>query len=274
MRPLLLLAILGTPLLVGCNRSDLPPVTMLPDWQRTRYQAGNDRALVYFVIYGQFTDDVAVSRTKYRTAGLPEGFAMQRLDRKQDGPLPFTSGDFYKVVDDTNLFERVKQSSECMLLRGEVTDPTTLNYLRDSVGMVTFLLDHGGFAVCDPQQFELFDADGWRRDIFEEGATNLLKHVKILYSDGPDGRWYHTRGLRKFARPDLSVRGVPVDSSAGVIELCNRLILLHAMGGRIPEGQEVRMASLPAGLICHHGGELDDPDFNNVHVEIRWPVGK
>jgi hypothetical protein len=31
------------------------------------------------------------------------------------------------------------------------------------------------------------------------------------------------------------------------------------------------MDSLPAGLMCHHGGSVEDPDFNNVHVEIRWP---
>jgi hypothetical protein len=24
-------------------------------------------------------------------------------------------------------------------------------------------------------------------------------------------------------------------------------------------------------LICHQAGSLDDPEFNNVHVEIRWP---
>jgi len=37
------------------------------------------------------------------------------------------------------------------------------------------------------------------------------------------------------------------------------------------EGQEIRMAALPPGLICHHAGSLDDPDFNNMHVKIRWP---
>jgi hypothetical protein len=49
----------------------------------------------------------------------------------------------------------------------------------------------------------------------------------------------------------------------------NRFIGLQTEGGHIPEGQEIRMASLPPGLTCHHGGSLDDPDFNNVHVEIR-----
>jgi hypothetical protein len=31
------------------------------------------------------------------------------------------------------------------------------------------------------------------------------------------------------------------------------------------------MQRLPEGMVCHPGGHLDDPGFNNVHVEITWP---
>jgi hypothetical protein len=31
------------------------------------------------------------------------------------------------------------------------------------------------------------------------------------------------------------------------------------------------MATLPPGGAARHGGDLDDPDFNNVHLEIVWP---
>jgi len=78
--------------------------------------------------------------------------------------------------------------------------------------------------------------------------------------------------LRKFGRPDLSLHHVPDAYEKAAIELCNRFIELQALGGRIPEGQEVRMVSLPDGLVCHYQGSLDDPDFNNVHVEIRFPA--
>jgi hypothetical protein len=30
------------------------------------------------------------------------------------------------------------------------------------------------------------------------------------------------------------------------------------------------MKRLPKAMICHHQGDLNDPDFNNVHVEIVW----
>jgi len=98
------------------------------------------------------------------------------------------------------------------------------------------------------------------------------RHVVILYSpEEISGRkWFHTRGMRKFGRPDISVHDVKPEYGAGVIDLCNRLIELHADGGVVPEGQEIRMASLPSGAIAHHRGDLDDPDFNNVHIEISW----
>ena len=180
--------------------------------------------------------------------------------------------EYGRVVQDAGLFARVGQATECGVLRGEIPDSPDLNYLRDVIGLTTYLLDHGGMAVADPQQFELYDAERWHREIFDSGKPNVAKHVKILFSDEPDGRWYHTRGMRKFGRPDLSVRGVPPEYNGAVVEMCNRFIELQALGGSIPEGQEVRMKALPLGMHCHWSGDLDHPEFNNTHVEIAWPL--
>jgi hypothetical protein len=40
------------------------------------------------------------------------------------------------------------------------------------------------------------------------------------------------------------------------------------LGAVISEGREIKMRSFPSGWRCHHRGDLDDPDFNNRHVEI------
>jgi len=246
----------------------------LPDWTRDHFERGDSHALLLLVVYGEFTDEPQISRSAYRTDGIPHGFDLQKITRVQSPILPFADPEFGQGVHDQKLFKQIGLAPECLVLRGEIPDPENLNYLRDSVGMMSYFLHHGGFAVCDPQQLALFNRDLWQLEVFEPGMAGLGKHVMILYSDESDGRWFHTRGLRKFARPDLSVRGVPAEYSKTVIELCNRFIRMQQLGARIPEGQEIRMASLPPGLICHHRGNLDDPDFNNVHVEIRWPDGK
>ena len=202
---------------------------------------------------------------------------MRRLSRTNQPVLPFTDGEFTRVLrkDNPSLFARIEQSPECLVVRGEVADPPNLNYLRDCVGLVTSFMDHGGVAVTDAQQLKFYDAAEWRREFFEPMSPIVHSHVAILFSDEQSvGRWYHTRGLRKFGRPDLSLHNVPHQHEKAAIEVCNRFIELQSAGGRIQEGQEIRMASLPSGLVCRHKGSLDDPDFNNVHVEIQFPLDR
>jgi len=228
--------------------------------------------MVCFAIYGSFTNDAAISGKTYRTAGLPPGVKLYRHTRAQDGSLPFASGDILKLVGQKNpqLLALIEQAPDCLVLQGEVVDPADLKYLRDCIGVVAFSADQGGVVVADVQQFKFMAAAGWRREFFEPDSPQVMRHVAILYSEEEQGggTWLHTRGLRKFGRPDLSLHHVPERYRDAAIDLCNRFIELQALGGRIREGQEIRMKSLPEGLVCHHGGSVEDPDFNNVRVEV------
>jgi len=143
---------------------------------------------------------------------------------------------------------------------------------------MTWLLDHGGVCVYDPQMFRWWGLAAWRRQVFEPAGPVHRQHVVILTSGedtagsrGEPLTWFHTRGMRKFGRPDLSVHGVSPEYHEAVIDLCERFIEFQGLGGVITEGQEIRMRGLPAGMTCRHGGDTEDPDFNNVHVEITPP---
>src|SRR5205814_7828395 len=126
----------------------------------------------------------------------------------------------------------------------------------------------------DPQMLWLWSADEWREEVFEPNEPNPDRHTAILVSEeGRGTSWYHTRGMRKYGRPDLSVHGVGAAHADGVTLMIERFVELQALGGVIPDGEEVRMKALPPGGVCRHGGSFDDPDFNNVHVEIAWPPG-
>lgn len=228
--------------------------------------------MVLYVIYGEFPTNVQLSASEYRSEGLPKGVQLRKLNRSQRPIFPFTDGDFAKTAghDNPTAFSKIQKSPECVIIQGEVGDPANLNYLRDSIGITTWFLDHGGVAVMDPQQLKLYDPMTWRNEIFEPIPPKLSQHVVILISPESDGtKWFHTRGLRKFGRPDLSFHNAPSAQEEAVIDLFNRFISLQAGGGRVPEGQEIRMASLPKGLKCRHEGTLDDLDFNNVHLEVR-----
>lgn len=247
-------------------------------WERSRFESGGGDAMVCFAIYGSFTNEHAISGADYRTAGLPDGVELRRFIRVELGYLPFAEHDFATTASqgDAALLARIQQAPECLVLQGEVADPPNLNYLRDCIGLTMFYLDHGGIAVVDVFQIKYFEGEDWRRDFFEPEQLKINRHVVILYSEeesGP-GLWFHMRGLRKFGRPDLSLRNVADNYRDAAIDMCARFIELQASGGRIPEGHEIRMKSLPEGLVCHHGGSLEDPEFNNVHVEIAFPKVK
>src|SRR5690606_18758997 len=129
---------------------------------------------------------------------------------------------------------------QCVVVRAEVSDPSTLDYFRDTVGVVTWLLDAGGVCVSDPQMLWLWPADEWRDEAFGGGELNPDRHTTIMVSPEDGGTsWYHTRGMRKFGRPDLSVRGVGFGHADAVSLLIERLIEFQALGGVIRNGQGV-----------------------------------
>jgi hypothetical protein len=191
-----------------------------------------------------------------------------------DVPGSFRDGYLWDelVANDPKLATAVGRCEHCIILRGTPTDSTTLNYLRDTVGLITHLLDHGGCAVYDPFMFRWWQPSGWKQQIFDPATAVPRHHTVILVSEenDPSLKWFHTRGMRKFGRPDISVHNVATDLEDGVIDLCNRLIEHQAFGHVVQDGQKIKMPSLPSGGVIRHGGDLDDPDFNNVHLDVSW----
>lgn len=258
--------------------SSPPKPPPLPDaWARPHHQPGGGDAFLMYVVHGTLPQRLEISASRYRCSGLPDGLEFTRYGRT--GPSEavgaFRQGFLWEQLTATDpaLAERVAAQPECAVIRGAVADPKDLGYLREVVGLLTCLLDSGGVAVFDPQMFTWWEPQRWRTEIFEPDVPSPARHVTILGTEEEGGtQWLHSRGLRKFGRPDLSLRGVPAEHLDASLSLLNRFIHLQALGGIIPDGQEVRAEPLPPGLICRHRGSLDDPDFNNVHVEITWPA--
>lgn len=251
---------------------------------------GTADALLFFFVFGrfdpaaEFTFDPAL-RERFRIRGREWMGAMEgRVYLPEEHPRVFSDlldGQIGKLLSEggvKGLEPAVRAAPSCLKLVFEVPDPSSLGYLRDIVGVVTAVLEHGGdVAVFDGMALRWWQPGDWRRDVFEPEAPDLYRHADILVSEderSADGRpavWVHTRGLRKFGRPDVSVRRVTQERLGAVIELCNRMISFQARGGRVPDGQAVRMPNLPADWVCRHAGDFDDPDFNNVHLRIGPP---
>lgn len=250
----------------------------LQAWDRPYLSAAGGDAELLYAVFGDFPQALHPSLSEYRTAGLPSGVELTAYPRDIHAEFVASFHQDWQGQslrsDDPVLFNAVERAPTCLLLRGRVADPATLLYLRDTVGVLTALLESGGVAVLDVQALTWFSPRQWRERMFEPNAPVPTHHVSLLLSpESQEGHvWVHTRGMRKFGRPDLSIHSVVPDYQDGCIDLCNRFITMMACGGQVPEGQAVRMGGLPEGMVCHHRGDYDDPDFNNVHLEVTQPA--
>ena len=254
-------------------------MTATPEaWPRPYWQPSDETAVLYFYVFGRFADELVIPAARYASAGLPEGIALQRFEhtalRSWEGyPLKGAMGELLKE-DAAAAFEQARAASEVLVVRGELPDQNHLDYLRDTLGVLAGLLDIGGEVVLDPQILTLFDAAAWRRHYLVPGGAPPRNHILILRSAEDDGAGshVHTRGLRKFGRPDLSFRHVPDPQAAQAGMLCEQLVEWQALGARFVDRQPLEVEGLPGELIAHPGGSLDDPQFNNTHVAFDWPV--
>jgi hypothetical protein len=247
----------------------------LKSWPRPHFAPGGGKALLFFVVFGELDLSKTISQSKYRSNGPGNWLQMVHLTRDKDAKTiaGYQSGPTWELLvrDAPVTAADALKAPHALAVRAEVDDPETLDYFRDAIGVVTWLLDCGGRSIYDPQRLWLWSADEWRAEIFEPGEPRPQEHTVILVSDAAGGTWLHTRGLRQYGRPDLSVRGVGERYIDAVTHMIERFIETQAFGGVVQNGQEVHMRGLPPGGVCRLAGNLDDPDFNNVHIEVEWP---
>jgi hypothetical protein len=249
----------------------------IEDWGRDHFEEGGGDAFVAFWVFGDLQGELAVSPEKHRVTGMPEGVAIQRQTRgTPDGDETFRgftdpSEVLGRMLDESpELAKKVRGAKSVMRLVGSVEDPDDLLYLRSTIGIVQAMLEAGAVGVVD-SAMHWWSAEQWTNDVFGPDQPSFLSHVSILGSEderNPGAMWLHTRGMRLFGRPDLSVRGLTDDTQQPATDLVVRLINMQAMGGVVPDGQPVKMKGIPAGWTCQHTGDVEDPEFNNVHLAI------
>lgn len=248
-----------------------------PDWSRPHWSRDEAKAMLVYFVFGTFAAELKIDLAAHGGAGLPTGVQMGRIPRAmlahwEGHPLRGALGEILREGD-PEAFEAARKAPECLMLRGELPDADSLGYLRDTLSVIAALLDVGGTAVVDPQILEAFGADGWRTRYAGAARSEPRDHVLVLCSDDVDGSaWIKTRGLRKFARPDVSIRRVPQADVQRAGAVAARLVELLARGMRFGDGSTLDVEGVPGGLRMTRGGSLDDPEFNNVRLEMVWPA--
>jgi hypothetical protein len=246
------------------------------DWSRPQWSRDEAKAMLLYFVFGGFADAPELDLSAHASQGLPQGIEILRIPKDrlahwEGHPLRGALGGILREGN-AGAFEAARRAPECLLLRGELADSDSLAYLRDTLGVVAGLLDAGGVAVVDPQILEVFAADDWRARYAGDAIAVPRNHVVVLcQEDAGGGAWIKTRGMRKFARPDISIRHVPQAEVQRAGVAAAQLVDLQARGMRFGDGSVIEADGLPGGLQVARGGSLDDPEFNNTHLELTWP---
>lgn len=246
------------------NASSSQTTWSRPYWQET----GENAELLYFVC-GAFGG--------VELPAFPAGVAAKRYTqadlRDWDGyPLGGSLGELF-ASDKPETLAAAQATPEILRVAGSVDDPADLEYLRITLNALTGLLEAGAVAVIDPQVSGLYDAAAWQRDVIANAGQTLRGHFLVLNDPDPDASgtyWVHTRGMRKFARPDISLVGVPDTAINQAGALCQKLADMQALGGHFAEGKELPVDGVGT-LVARHGGDASDPRFFNTHVQMTWP---
>jgi hypothetical protein len=247
------------------------------EWPRPYWKPSDEQGVLLFFVFGAFPEDLAIPAARYGSPGLPEGVELQRfqntvLSRWEGYPLAGALGGLLQE-DNPATYAEAKAAPHVVVIRGRFPDRESLDYLRDTLGVVAALTDVGGKAVIDPQILTLFDAASWREHYVVSGGAPPRHHVLILCSpEETKGRsWIRTRGMRKFGRPDISLTNVPDNEIDRAGALSERFVELGALGAHFDPEQAIEVDGVAGGLTVTLSGDEEDPQFNNSHAAMRWP---
>jgi len=250
----------------------------LPAWPRPNFTPNAGQPFLLFAAFGALDLSVPIDRDRYRAAGVPGGCELLLYDaavQKSSFHHLRDSAAWQQAADEApELAALAKCARQFAFLRGHVRKSFTLEYLRDAVGIIEYLGDRGATAIFDPHTLQFWSPADWHARLFAPAKPVPHEHVLILESEDSGGlAWVHTRGLRKFGRPDLSVRGVGPAYRDRVVDLFNHYVDYLAGGGTILSGDRVTLVGLPPGGIFQVDPRLDHEEFQNAHAECVWPPG-
>jgi hypothetical protein len=238
-------------------------------WARPLHTPGGGEAFLLYYVFGEFPRELAPPREAYRVGSLDLRVSRHAASEPRVREVLAQPLFAHQLAQSSAALQAaVRAAPSCLLIHGQFQDPDSLDYLRDAVGLLAYLFDQGAIAVLDAFRITWWEKEPFRDKLFLPDGPEPLDQVLLLGAeDHADTAWLHTRGLRKFGRPDLSLHGVTEAEHAAATEIIGKLVMLQAKGALLPEGQVIQAPGV-GDLICRHRGAVDDPEFHNFHIEL------
>ena len=245
------------------------------NYERPYYEDLNYRPLLFYVIFGVKDEELTVSRERHQVDAFPDGleFMMYNKSEHSEYMSSMLGGTLGEVLDERNhdLYEAVCNTDRWAVIRGEVQQDEDLHYMRNAIGFVQALVESGAVGVLDLQTFNLYTAQEWTDHIFMP-EFHPYAHVDVLVSETEDGAcWVHTRGMRKFGRPDIGVEGVLKGELDNAVEVVQQLLYYGVLGAFFSRPVKLHTNSERTYIVRPGFVEdFDNPDYNNSYYRISW----
>ena len=191
------------------------------------------KPFLFYVVFGVSGDELEVSKTKHNVDGMPEGLEIVSLMRPDHSEYldGIVGGEIGKVLSRSNkaLYETCRAATKVVIIKGEIAEDSTLDYMRNLIGIVKAFMDKGAKGVLDLQTFTLYSPSEWT-DRFFGKDVNAQNHVVIMFSKEEDGYWIHTRGMAEFGRPDYGISKVPEDKLEDYKQVIDQMVFYGGQG--------------------------------------------
>ena len=231
--------------------------------ERKFYEDIGYKPFLFYVVFGVSADDLEISRSKHKVDEIPEGLDVVALSRPEhsdylDGLL---GGDIGRVLKnaDSDLYETCVKTDKVVILKGEIQKDSTLDYMRNVIGIIQAFMDKGSAGVLDLMTFTLYSPSEWNKRFFEQDEVNAQNHVLIMFSKEDDGYWIHTRGMAEFGRPDYGISNVPDDK---LEDYKPDMLRRKSAALSIIDRNTLNNRAMNSGTIA--GGSYMDPYYNGL----------
>ena len=243
--------------------------------ERKHYSEKGYSPFLFYVVFGVSGDQLQVSKSRHHVDAFPEKLEIHSLNRKEHADY---IGNFFRGTlgmilkeSDPELYEKCLETDSCVVIRGEIVQDKSLDYMRNVTGIIRAFLEQGAAGVLDLLTFSLYDPQKWTERFFEK-EVNAQDHAVILVSEETDGYWLHTRGMLEFGRPDLSIRGVQEEQVKEYKEILDQMIFYGGEG--VFFDGEFKLHTHSGNTYTVSGrfvNDHDNDDFNNAYctVEVR-----
>ena len=240
--------------------------------ERQYYEDIGYKPFLFYVVFGVSGDELEVSRTKHNVDGMPEGLDIISLARPDhsdyiDGLIGGGIGEHLKKADSA-LYESCKAAENVVIMRGEIANDSTLDYMRNLIGICEAFIDKGAKGILDLQTFTLYSPEEWT-DRFFGKDVNAQNHVLIMFSKEEDGYWIHTRGMAEFGRPDYGISNVPEDKLEDYKQVIDQMVFYGGQGLLFKGTAKLHtFIGKTFRVSAEFVNDFENDDYNNAYYNV------